>query len=295
MDNTPKDLAVVSCNYSVLVESGKDYQDFCSDLLADFFTRYTKYCQDKSLHLDNDKFSIDNMIILWKNVPDNTKGKVSFNSAFDLLCGKKDELQGTIYVRSFDDLASAYGFEKVMRYLCQLKNLGRKIVFLDDDYFSLLPDNIKMSGNSSDSFSAFAVQALSFENALSHMERKLLKNGRALIDGFAEFYWDWQRLMEPIESCKEKIGVWHRTLYKYSDMYEGIPYYVEHMKLFPSIKNYPKRGTLPDKDLFFRDEASLAEGRMTEKEFFAKYRINSKVDIERIHLALEKRKRMTRQ
>lgn len=297
MDKIQKDLAFISADYKEY-KGLEDYDFICEDVRLTFSNRYKRYCEDKSITFDKEKFSYansDSLIILWKNVPDNTKGKVDFNRVFDIICKGKDGFNGILYFSSFNDLTSVYGFEQTIRYLCQLNRVGRKIIFFDDDYFSSGAEKPQtINSNNAETMMTLAIQAISSSNTLEQLERVLPDNKQAPISRFVEFYWDWQRLKEPIDNCKDKLDIYHRTLYKYSDFYEATPYYTEHIKLFPDITEYPVRGALPDKEEFLADRELLQNKKMSVDDFFNKYHLGSRKDADRVAFALEKRKRMTK-
>lgn len=296
-------LGVISADYQAQDFETYSYDEVCHRICEQFRQDWAAYNKTHKAEEDNIFAEDNNIVILWRNVPDTAKGKVDFRKTLDLICSSQCERGNVLYIHSIADLVDTYGFREAIHYLYLLNDAGKKVFFLDNEYFSVgssdretteITDSIMSNDKLDDetkNIMAAAVERRTLALVLEHLDAIIPPAEQTPMDSFVSFYWDWQRAKKSIDECMDTLGVYHRTFYKYSQIYEESPYYCEHLKLYPTSYNIAKRGSLPDKEAFMSDKDKLTSNEMTVKEFCEKYGIKTEADIPRIELALTQRRR----
>lgn len=293
-------IGVISADYEQQNFEDYSYEEISHHICEEFRKEYTQYNIDAESDESSSNMPDECIIILWRNVPDMTKDKVQLDKTFELLCDEECERKGTVYVRSIHDVVDTYGLESSIHYLYLLNRAGREVHFLDNAYFSTggsLPDEVFAELDAVDALVkdalSGALNRYTLGNVLEEIDRLIPQQEERQLDRLVSYYWDWQRMKKSIDECRETLGVYHSTFYKFSQIYEKSPYYPEHIKLFLTAASTAKRGTLPEKEPFLRDKAMVEQGEMTVKEFCMRYGITTEIDIPRIEKALtEPRKRL---
>lgn len=283
-------------------DQSQTYSQISEQVCNTFRERMKAYCEKIEIpfpEIFNDNESI---IILWKNAPDPTNGKVALNKTIEMLCDPFNRVD-LIYISSVSDIIGTDGIDAFIRFVSKLTLNSRKYVFLDNEYFSYKelseqpPELTEFINKVSDN--SFALTLVG--TVINELEKLLPQNVPEPIDQFIEFYWKWQKADVAVDACKSDLGITHRTFYKYSALYETTPYYCEHLKILNHlshmdnrINSYAKRGELPDKDTYLSDMQELESGFITADDICKKYNIASPIDINRIKLALLEGRRKAR-
>ena len=296
-------IGVISADYQAQDFDTYSYDEVSHHICEQFRQDLAAYNKEHEVDSYNAFAQDSNIVILWRNVPDAAKGKVDFSRTLDLICSNQCERGNVLYIHSIADLVDTYGFRDAIHYLYLLNSTGKKVFFLDNEYFSdgssdkeikEITDSIESSDKIDSAIKGAMIDVVEHRTlslVLEHLDAIIPPVEQTQMDNFVSFYWDWQRAKKSIEECMDTLGVYHRTFYKYSQIYEESPYYCEHLKLYPSTNSIAKRGALPDKEAFMLDKEKLTSNEMTVKEFCKKYSIMTEADIPRIELALTQRRR----
>ena len=299
---------LISADYSEF-DSSMTYDEINNHVCERFRKSMREYCQrkgEKYLPLFDDNSRI---IILWRNVPDSTNGKVVFDKTLEMLCEYKG-FAGEIYIRSIQDIADI-GIEHLIHMITVLFKNARRYVFFDNDFFSAEIDTLTganleqvvkeetakgniIKATVAEVYSKFGSQIMRGE-VVSELDCLIQRPEPIPINRFLEVYWEWQKAEVAVDVCKKELDITHRTFYKYSQMYEATPYYCEHLKIYRSeIEQIAKRGPLPQKEEYLRDMYALDLGQITNSDVCKKYGLASEIDIKRVKIALTERRRKAR-
>ena len=300
LNNFP--FGLISADYTEFDES-LTYDEISGQVCDIFREKMRDYCKKNSIDFPPIFEDDASIIILWKNVPDPVNGKVSLNRTLEMLCSPSNGT-GTIYIRSVNDIINAEGIDSFIRAVSVLSEYGRVYVFLDNEYFSYKESRSFEDMEIDDKIKEMLINHLTLTSVgtvITELGKLIPKAEPEPIDKFLEIYWKWQQAEVAVDICKEELGITHRTLYKYAALYETTPYYCEHLKILNHfnrgercIKNYAKRGELPEKEVYLTDMDSLEAGHITASDVCRKYGLSSAIDIGRVKLALTERRRKAR-
>lgn len=291
-------LGLTSADYSAL-DPELSYEEKCNGICENFRSDLRKYCSEKDEIFPKELESNDRIIILWRNVPDPTSGKVPINQTLSLICNSA-VFYGRLFIRSIHDIVDTEGMEQLIHAIAILSKGNGTYTFLDNDFFSYQRTKEKIDPNNLRDSVAIWLETKPEANMLpilagvlvSELDSLIQRPASEPIDNFLDVYWKWQTAQVSVEICKDELGIAHRTFYKYSQLYENTPYYCEHLKLFYfQVAEVAKRGTLPDRDDYMRDMYALEMGHISKKEICKKYGLASEIDIHRVELAFTKRRR----
>lgn len=291
-------LGLTSADYSAFSPE-LTYEEKCNRVCEEFRKDLRRYFKEKGENQPIPLQCNDDIIILWRNVPDPTSGKVPINKTLELLCQLESRC-GKLYIHSIYDVIEAVGVEDLIHAITLLSKRQGDYIFLDDEFFSIRNPEERLDFNNLEESMHKWAETKTKANLLprlaaevvSHLDSLMRKPEPEPIDNFLDIYWKWQTAQVSVEVCKEQLGITHRTFYKYSQAYETTPYYCEHLKLFHfQVLEVAKRGPLPDKEEYLKDMYALELGQISKKDMCKKYGLASEIDIHRVELALTKRRR----
>ena len=301
-------MGLISADYNEY-DSALTYEENSNHVCETFRKSMREYCKEKGEAFHPIFEDNSHIIILWRNVPDSTGGKVVFDKTLELLC-EYEKFGGKIYIRSIQDIL-ALGVEQLLYMVSVLYRNNRTYIFLDNDYFSYQLDKERVQqeeiatalqekiDEGLDALIAETIQKVMRQTrqgeVIAELEKLIPKPEPQPLDRFLEIYWKWQKAEVAVDICKQELDITHRTFYKYSQIYEATPYYGEHLKLYYSeIKDVAKRGPLPEKEEYLRDMYALDLGQVTPNDICKKYGLASVIDIPRVKIALTERRRKAR-
>ena len=105
---------------------------------------------------------------------------------------------------------------------------------------------------------------------------------------FQSMYWYWQTGAMLVQEIARELKITHRAAYEMCCEYEQTDNYTFHAEVQMGLRNTPKRGKLPDPELFKSVYNTLESGRIDEKEAARRLDLKWPPDVRRVYLAYSK-------